>query len=112
MQKVTVQLARLLALSPEARGFFYVSALAHATLKVFLGLTLVTGDGYGFHSLVAPPQSLIFAGADVVICFGLAKLLDVAIPGRFTRLAQGVLLALIGVFLAASFIIHSYFKTF
>jgi arylsulfatase A-like enzyme len=112
VQKVTARLAHWLALSPEARGFFYVSALAHAALKVFLGLTLVTGDGYGFHSLVAPPQSLIFAGADVVICFGLAKLLDLAVPGRFTRLAQAVLLSLIGAFLAASFIIHSYFKTF
>jgi arylsulfatase A-like enzyme len=102
----------LFRLSPEARGFFYVCALAHAALKVFLGLTLVTSDGYGFRSLVAPPQSLVFAGADVVVSFVLAKLVDVAIPHRYARGTQGALLALITAFLASSFVIHSYFKTF
>lgn len=112
MHRVLAALTRAVQLSPEARGFFFVAALAHAALKLFLGLTLVTSDGYGLHSLVAPPQSLVFAGADVVTCFVIAKLLDLAVPARLMRPVQGALLVLSVVFLTTSFVIHSYFKTF
>jgi arylsulfatase A-like enzyme len=106
------RLTRLTSLSPEASAFFYVSAIAHVALKLLLGLTLVYADGYGWKSLVAPPQSLVFAGADLVFCFVFAKLLTHAIPMRQQRPAQGALLLLLFVFLTASFVIHGYFKTF
>jgi arylsulfatase A-like enzyme len=89
-----------------------VSSAAHVALKLLLGLTLVYDDGYGWQTMVAPPQSLVLAGADIVFCFVVTKLLLHLVPERFQRSVQGCLLSLQLVFLGASFIIHSYFKTF
>lgn len=106
------RLVRLSSFSAEACGFFYVLAFAHVLLKLLLGLTLVYGDGYGWASLVAPPQALVFAGGDLVFCFVLALVFSLAVPSSKQRIAQATLLVLQLLFLLANFIIHGYFKNF
>lgn len=106
------RLLRVFSLSPASRAFFWASAALHVLFKVLLGLTLVFEDGYGLRSMLAPPQSLIFASTDVLTCFVVAKLLDPVVGARFARAVHGTLLALLGLFLVANFIVHGYFKSF
>lgn len=102
----------VVGLSPQARLFFFTTSLAHVLLKLLLGLSLSIADRYGFQSLVAPPQGLVFAGVDIVTCFVCAKLLDLCVPQRFQQTVQQGLFMLLFVFLLANFIVHSYFKSF
>jgi arylsulfatase A-like enzyme len=104
--------SRVLSLSPEARLFFFATALVHALLKVLLGLNLVFEDRYGLRSMLAPPQSLVFAGGDIVVCFILSKLLSMTVPARFQRVVQALLFVPLWVFLVTNFIVHTYFKSF
>jgi len=101
----------LLTLSPEGRAFFYASFLVHVALKLLLGLRLSLEDGYGMRSLVAPPQSLVFTSGDVLVCFGFARLIDLAPATRRRPLHLVCLPPLFG-FLVANFIVHTYFKSF
>lgn len=112
LHRLGTLLTRILELSPEARVFFYTSSLVHAQLKVLLGLTMVFEDRYGFRSLLAPPQSLVFAGGDIAVCFLVAKVLDLCVPARKQRLMQALVSVPLFVFLLTNFIVHGYFKAF
>jgi arylsulfatase A-like enzyme len=102
----------VVGLSPQTRLFFYATSLAHVLLKLLLGLSLAVADRYGFASLVAPPQGLLFAGADIVTCFVCAKLLDLCVPQRVQQTVQDGLFMVLFSFLLANFIVHTYFKAF
>jgi arylsulfatase A-like enzyme len=112
MERVKAALAKLLSLSPEARLFFFATALVHALLKVLLGLTLVFEDRYGLRSMLAPPQSLVFTGGDIVVCFVVSKVLDLSVAARFQRMTQALLFVPLWMFLVTNFIVHTYFKSF
>lgn len=101
----------LFALSAAGRGFFYATSLAHVALKILLGLRLALEEGYGMDTLVAPPQSIVFASGDVLVCFGFARLLDLVPEARRRAAHLAVLLPLFA-FLVTSFIVHTYFKAF
>lgn len=105
-------LARPLSLSAPSRAFFYAAVSMHLLFKTLLGLTLVIDDGYGFRSLLAPPFSLIFTGSDVLVCYGLSKLIDLTTATRAARAVQSVVMASLSLFLLANFIVHTYLKTF
>lgn len=105
-------LRRLFTLSPAARAFFYATCLVHLALKVLLGVTLVLDDGYGFDSMLGPPQSLVFVGSDVLMCIVVARALDACVKPRWLGSVHAALLALLFPFLVGNFILHSYFKAF
>lgn len=102
----------LFTLSPAARAFFYATCLVHLALKVLLGVTIAIDDGYGFDSMLGPPQSLVFVGSDVLMCFVVARLLDACVKPRWLGPVHGSLLVLLFPFLVGNFILHSYFKAF
>ena len=103
---------RIFALSPQAQAFFFAACLVHMALKLLLGVTLALDDGYGFDSMLGPPQSLVFAGSDVVACFVFARVLDECVKPRWSRLVYSGLLLSLFPFLVGNFIVHSYFKAF
>jgi arylsulfatase A-like enzyme len=105
-------LARILVFSPEARLFFWATALLHVALKMLLGLNAVIHDDYGFNSLLAPPQSFLLAAGDIGVCFLLARLIDWATPAKARRVVFTTLLWITAAFLIANFITHGYFKGF
>jgi len=105
-------IVRLLSLSPEARVFFYATCLLHIAFKLLLGMTLVLDDGYGFDSMLGPPQSLVFAGADGAVCYGVALVLDRCVKQRWERTVHTLLLVLLCPYLLGNFIVHHYFKAF
>lgn len=99
-------------LKPKSLFFFYVLAGMHIFLKFLLGLVLVFKDGYGFFTLVSPPQSIFLASSGVVLSYIVAKLMEIAVPERYLRRVQIGLLFIFQLFLIANFITHSYFKSF
>ncbi|MDB4989759.1 MAG: sulfatase, partial [Myxococcaceae bacterium] len=84
----------------------------HVALKLLLGVTLALNDGYGFDSMLGPPQSLVFAGSDIVLCFVVARLVDACVKPRWERPVYSVMLLLLWPFLVGNFIVHDYFKAF
>ena len=109
---LAVLLRGLFTLSPAARAFFYATCVVHLALKVLLGVTLAIDDGYGFDSMLGPPQSLVFVGSDVLMCFVVARALDACVKPRWLASVHGALLGLLFPFLVGNFILHSYFKAF
>lgn len=92
-------------------SFFYSLAVIHIALKMLLGLKIVLADGIGFSSLIAPPQSIVFASADIVLCYVLAW------PAKWMekKWKRGyfiMVFVLMIPFLFVNFIVHLYFRSF
>ncbi|HTM46262.1 MAG TPA: sulfatase-like hydrolase/transferase [Polyangiaceae bacterium] len=105
-------LFKLLVFSPEGRVFFWATALMHVALKMLLGLSAALYDQYGWHSLLAPPQSFALAAGDIGVCFLLTRIFDWVIPAARRRAVYTALLWVVWFFLGSNFIVHSYFKSF
>jgi arylsulfatase A-like enzyme len=104
-------LVSLVHLSARGAGFFYATALAHVLIKLGLGLTLMRDDGYRLGSLVSPPWVLVLASGDVLVCFAVAKAVDLT-PAAYQRVLHGLCWLALYPFLLTSFIVHTYFKGF
>lgn len=105
-------LRALFVFSPEGRVLFWATVLMHVALKMLLGLSAAMEDRYGFRSLMAPPQSFVLAAGDIGVCFLLSKVSDWVIPARWRKPVFTFQVWFVFAYLAANFIVHSYFKMF
>lgn len=111
MRTFLKRIIAFLSLDAAAVPFFYALAVIHIALKMLLGLKIVLADGIGFSSLIAPPQSILFASADIVVCYLLAvpvKWMD----RKRKRIYFILVFVLLIPFLFANFIVHLYFRSF